>query len=229
MSKIAIQVPIKGAQSERVPGKNFRMIAGKPLYAWMISELLRLRPLGFDCDVFIDSESPDVLKRVCEYFHDSGLKVNLRHPRLAGPRANGNHLLNAFSQYQTQYDIYCQAFVTAPLLRAETMAAGIRAVLSPLENYDSALTVTHETGFFWFNDNPVNQAIGRMDGLPRTQDARVVKETTGFYAIDADALFASGCRIGRNACFVNTPREEATDIDTEDDFKEAERLLLARQ
>ena len=41
MHELVALLPIKG-HSERVPGKNFRAMAGKPLYRWMLDTLLEL-------------------------------------------------------------------------------------------------------------------------------------------------------------------------------------------
>ena len=37
--KIAINIPIKGRSATRVPNKNLRDLAGKPLCCWLLDQL----------------------------------------------------------------------------------------------------------------------------------------------------------------------------------------------
>ena len=62
-------------------------------------------------------------------------------------------------------------------------------------------------------------------GLPRSQDACFLKETTGLYLITRDALLKTGCRIGLFPLPKIIDPEYALDIDTMNDFHEAEKLL----
>jgi CMP-N-acetylneuraminic acid synthetase len=221
--KIAIQVPIKAVPSERVIGKNFRTIAGRPLFAWLLTELLEL---SFAPDIYVDSESTTTFDRVRAVFPE-GIRFHQRSSWYAGNEANGNHLLNQFAVAQPAYDWYLQAFVTAPLLKAATIERAVKEATAG-DAYDSFFTVTKETGFFWYQGLPINQSLEKMSGIPRTQDSQLVKETTGLYGINRQALLRTGCRIGARPLHVETSRVEALDIDTPDDFALAEQLLKAR-
>ena len=55
--KIAALVPMRH-HSQRVPGKNYRMIAGKPLYAHIIETLLLVPELSA---VVVDTDSNEIL------------------------------------------------------------------------------------------------------------------------------------------------------------------------
>ena len=54
--KTACFIPIK-ANSERVPGKNFRVLNGKKLYEYIIEHTM-----DADCfdDIYIDTNSPEI-------------------------------------------------------------------------------------------------------------------------------------------------------------------------
>lgn len=220
--KIAIQVPLKARASQRVPGKNFAPLAGRPLFAWMVGALLGLRT---PADVYIDSEDPLVFERVAAEFPGEPLSFHLRDPWFASDAANGNHLLAQFAHAYPAYDLYVQAFVTAPLLAAEMIDKALGTLRGITHTYDSLLLVTYRPGFFWYQGAPINQQLGRPDGTPRTQDAQVMQETTGLYAITRDALFATGCRIGRTPFFFPVDARSALDLDTPADFATAERYL----
>lgn len=220
--KIAIQVPIKARSSTRVPNKNFRSLCGKPFSWWLLDRLADLADP--DWDIFIDSESSEVLEHLSER-HRERFKFHLRDPWFAEDHANGNHLLHQFAVTQSTYDIYVQLFVTAVTLPGEIINEAIQCLATSVSAYDSLFLVTEENGWYWFNENALNYQPHLPNGLPRSQDAMVLKETTGLYAITRDALLRTGCRIGARPYFYTIPHEYAFDVDTMEDFRRAEVLL----
>ena len=103
---VACFIPIK-SNSERVPGKNFRVLNGKKLYEYIIEHAKAANV--FD-EIYIDTNSNEI-KEFCKI---RGCSVIDRKESLAQNTANGNDLLNYhFEQYQ-QYDYYFQLFATAP-------------------------------------------------------------------------------------------------------------------
>jgi CMP-N-acetylneuraminic acid synthetase len=56
--KIVALVPMRH-HSERVPGKNYRPLAGKPLYQHIIETLLACPEIA---RVMVDTDSPDVMQ-----------------------------------------------------------------------------------------------------------------------------------------------------------------------
>ena len=85
--------------------------------------------------------------------------------------------------------------------------------------------MTRETGWYWQERRPLNYNERQPNGLPRSQDAQLLKETTGFYLIEKEPLFRKCTRIGTNPWLYEIPHQYAIDIDTEEDFAEAERIL----
>ena len=217
---VIIQVPIKARPSERVPGKNFREMAGRPLCHHLLDELVRWCPNEWG--IVIDSEAARTWD--CLHVqHQQRCQLHLRPAAWADNWANGNHLLNQFALAHDA-EIYVQVFVTALFLRGETIVRAVRELIAS-ELHDSLCTVTRETGFVWYGGRPVNYDPRRMDGLPRTQDCGWAKETTGLYAIKRQALRETGCRVGRMPILFDVAPEEAFDIDTEKDWAEAEERL----
>jgi CMP-N-acetylneuraminic acid synthetase len=220
--KIALQIPLKWRSSIRVPNKNFRDLNGKPLCRWLVDELLASLPEQHD--LWIDSESDQVM----ELFDDLPRERLRQHRRLewfASERANRNHLLNQFGLAHPEYDFYVQVFATAVTLRGAVVREALDSFLAQADRHDSMFLVTEETGWIWYQGRAVNYDPATMDGLPRSQDAAYLKETTGLYAISREALFRTGCRIGRAPLLYPVPREAAFDIDTMEDFREAQRRL----
>jgi N-acylneuraminate cytidylyltransferase len=204
-------IPIK-ANSERIPGKNFRVLNGRKLYEYIIGHTLEA-----DCfdDIFVDTNS-DEIKR---YALDKGLNVIERVPSLAENTANGNDLLVYHQEQYPGYDWYFQLFATAPFLQAVSIRKCAN-FLKDTEDYDSCFAATKHNGFFWLNNLPVNYQPGI---LPRSQDMTpVVEETTGLYGITRESLQKYRARIGRKPFVYFVDKFEAVDINTEEDLKIAE-------
>ena len=110
MKTIAI-IPIK-SNSDRVPGKNFRRVNGKPLYYYMLEKAVR----GDFDQIYVDTDS-DEIKEYC-----AGIDTPIinRLPDLSSNDANGNDLLNYHASI-IDADVYFQLFVTAPLLKVDSI------------------------------------------------------------------------------------------------------------
>lgn len=211
--RTACFIPIK-ANSERVPGKNLRILNGKKLYEYICEHVKEADV--FD-DVYVDTNS----KEIADYARTMGFQIIERKPELAENTANGNDLLVYHFEQFPQYDYYFQVFATAPYMRPETIRDCYnRLVLSG--EYDSCFTALKNHSFYWFADTPINY---RPEILPRSQDMMpVIEETTGLYGIAAKSLKKYQCRIGRKPYMHFVSKFEAVDINTEEDFKVAEYI-----
>lgn len=211
--KTACFIPIK-SNSERVKGKNFRLLNGKELYKYICEHVKEANV--FD-DVFVDTNSDEIR----EYALNQGFNVIERKAELARNTANGNDLLVHHYELYPNYDYYFQLFATAPYLQVESIKNCVNALLTS-ENYDSCMTIVKSNGFFWLNNNPINYRPGI---LPRSQDLiPMCEETTGLYGISNESLNKYRCRIGRNPYMYEVSKFEAVDINTEDDLKIAEYI-----
>lgn len=209
--KVACFIPIK-ANSERVPGKNFRILNGKRLYEY-VCEATKKADV-FD-DVYIDTNSDEIAR----YAKEMGFHVIARKPELAKNTANGNDLLTYHYEQYPHYDHYFQLFATAPYMTADTIRQCVNKLVSS-DVYDSCFTATANHSFYWYCGTPVNYRPGI---LPRSQDMTpVIEETTGLYGITRDALARYRCRIGRVPYIHLVDKFEAVDINTEEDLKIAE-------
>lgn len=219
--KIAIQVPIKGRSSTRVPNKNFRDLNGKPLCYWVLDELVKLPA---DIDIFIDSEEEIIFQKLA-IPRFQRFKFHKRKKWFSHDQANGNHLIHQFALDHLEYDAYAQIYVTAVTLKEQIISNALEAFRKNSSKHDSLFLATEESGWVWFKDEPINYDPLRPHGLPRSQDATYIKETTGLYAIEREAVLLSGCRIGSSPYIFKIDHEYAMDIDTMSDFIEAEKLL----
>ncbi len=209
--KTACFIPIK-ANSERVPGKNLRLLNGKKLYQYICENA---KAAGVFDDIFIDTNSSEV----AAYAQKNGFHFLERKPFLASNSANGNDLLLYHFNLYPGFDLYFQLFATAPYLQPETIRLCYQK-LAEGETYDSCFTATENHGFYWRAGIPLNY---RPEILPRSQDMLpVFEETTGLYGIKNESLNKYQCRIGKNPYIHIVSKFEAVDINTEEDLKLAE-------
>lgn len=210
---IACFIPIK-ANSERVKGKNFRVLNGKKLYEYIIENSINANI--FD-EIIVDTNSQEIIN----YAEKMNIKCIKRKVELAENTANGNDLLNYHYESFPNYSYYFQAFATAPFLQPETIRLCVEKLVNSM-HYDSCFTALKHNGFFWLSDSPINY---RPCILPRSQDMQpVIEETTGLYGISKAALAKYRCRIGANPYVHFVDKFEAVDINTEVDFQIAEHI-----
>ncbi len=204
--RIVAIVPIKSV-SKRVKGKNFRKVAGKPLFRHLLDKLSKCK---FD-EVFVDSDSKEI-QNYCKKRNYTFIK---RLPKLAKDNANGNDLLNYHLKI-LKADYYFQLFVTSPFLSIKSINDCIN-ILKRNKKIDSIFTVKKIYSWFWFNNKTVNY---KPKVLPRSQDAKpIIQETTGLYGIKRKSLKKNKCRIGTKPFMYEVDEKEAVDIDSYKDFE----------
>lgn len=219
--QIVALVPMRHS-SERVPGKNYRPMAGKPLYAHIISTLS-------DCPqiarIAVDTDSPQIMAGLRQDFPE--VHIIERPPELCGGMVPMNDILLHDTQ-QVQADYYLQTHSTNPLLRAETIQKAIRAFLSGSARYDSLFSVTRwQTRLYDKSGKPLNH---NPDELLRTQDLPpVYEENSCLYLFTRQTLVENGHRIGSRPLLFEIDAAEAWDIDEELDFTICDFLLSQKK
>ena len=213
-------VPMRHS-SERVPGKNYRSFAGKPLYHHIITSLLNCPEISQVC---IDTDSPAIIEDSSKNFPSVKILHRPEHLR-DGAIAMNKVLLNSVSQVSSE--LYLQTHSTNPLLRPETISKAIKQFLNE-PKYDSLFTVTRlQTRLYDQNGEAINHD---PNVLLRTQDLPpVFEENSNLYIFTEQILRERNNRIGYNPMLFEIDRDEAWDIDEEIDFRIAEFLYLQRR
>lgn len=216
MSRVVAIVPMRH-NSERVPGKNYRILGSKPLYHHIIETLLAVEEID---DVVIDTDSETILEDAAACFPQVQLLRRPEHLR-DGEIPMNKVLLNSLSQLDA--DVVLQTHSTNPFLSAEVLSSALRTFASETTSSDSVFAVTRINARLWDNDvRPLNHDPAV---LLRTQDLPpVFLENSCFYIFSPDVLKATGNRIGTSPMMIEVPPAEAIDIDEESDFRLAEAL-----
>jgi len=220
-SRIAAIVPMRHT-SERVKGKNYRPLAGKPLFHHIVSSLLGVPQIT---KVLIDTDSPVILEDAAKHFPQVQLYLRPEHLRDGGIPMN-DILLN--DTRQVEADFYLQTHSTNPLLRSSTIAEAVDRFLSQVPVYDSLFTVTRIQSRLW--DGLARAVNHNPSILLRTQDLPpIYEENSNLYIFTREILERKHNRIGDRPLMHEIDRIEAWDIDEEIQFQIAESLFLQRQ
>lgn len=217
---IAALVPMRH-NSERVPGKNYRDLAGKPLYAHIVETLLNTPEID---RVMIDTDSPTIMEGLAANYTDVFIIERPEHLR-DGMIPMNEILLHDTAQLEADY--YLQTHSTNPLLRSETISAGIQSFLNQCEVYDSFFSVTRlQTRLYDWHGKAINHNPAE---LLRTQDLPpVYEENSCIYIFQRETLIKHNHRLGASPLMFEIPAAEAWDIDVELDFQMADFLMKQR-
>ena len=214
--KLIALVPMRH-HSQRVPGKNYRDLAGKPLYQHIIETLLAVPEIN---EIVVDTDSDPVMNGLRENFPQVRIIDRPEHLR-ADDMAMNEILIHDTEQYPA--DFYLQTHSTNPLLKAETISDAIRAFNNNYPKLDSLFSVTRwQTRFYDRDGNAVNH---NPKELIQTQDLPpMYEENSCIYIFTRENLIAKRHRISDHPLMFEIPRLEAVDIDEESDFQIAEIL-----
>ena len=220
VKKVVALVPMRH-HSQRVPGKNYRLLAGKPLYQHILSTLLECKEID---QVVVDTDSPVILEGVSKHFPQVTLLERPAH--LRADQVPMNEIL-LYDTAQVPADLYLQTHSTNPLLRPETVSRAIQTLLVHYPAYDSLFSVTRLQTRLWdglarpINHNP---AI-----LLQTQELPpVYEENSCIYLFSRHTLEARRNRLGERPYLFQIDAAEAQDIDEELDFLVTDLLLSHR-
>ncbi len=217
LDKIVALVPMRH-DSKRVPGKNYRLMNGKPLYAYIIETLLSVPEIS---QVVVDTDSVPIMEGLAQRY--SQVKVLLRPENLRLDTTPTNEIL-MHDTAQVEADLYLQTHSTNPLLKAGTISKAIQELRSSWPEYDSLFSVTRWQTRLW-------DALGRPVNhnpaiLLRTQDLPpIYEENSCMYLFTRETLVSRRNRLGERPIMFEMDAREATDIDEELDFVIAESLI----
>lgn len=206
--------------SERVPGKNFRLVAGKPLYVYILDTLSRCPEIT---QIVVNTDSPILMEGIANQY--PSIRIIQRPSYLCDDRVPMNEIL-LHDVEQEPADFYLQTHSTNPLLRPETISRAIKAFLTDRER-TSLFSVTRMQTRLWSDDGkPINH---NPSELLRTQDLPpVYEENSCIYLFERETLLKYKNRLGDKPRVFEIDPMEAWDIDDESDMAIIESLLVRR-
>ena len=217
--KVVALLPMK-ANSNRVKGKNFRDLAGKPLFRWILDTLLSIDMID---QIVINTDAEELLLK-----HglpsDDRIMLRKRKQEICGDNVSMNLVLQDDIE-NINSELYLMTHTTNPFLGKDFITNSIqefyKAKLS--RNVDSLFSVNKiQTRFYSENCKPINHDPNNL--IP-TQDLEPwFEENSNFYLFTKDSFMQTQARIGLNPMMLENKKIESVDIDTPDDWQLASAI-----
>lgn len=225
--KLVALLPMK-AHSARVKSKNFRDIAGKPLFRWILESLLAVPDIE---KIVINTDAREILSEngLNDGDEDGRVMIRDRKPQICGDFVSMNLVLEDDVR-NVDSDAYFMTHTTNPLLEPDTIGEMWGQYKNGIANQgkDSLFTVNKlQTRFYTPEGAPINHD---PDNLIRTQDLDpYMEENSVGYFFSKPSFLSTGARIGTNPILFETPPLESVDIDEPSDWYMAESLLMRKR
>lgn len=210
-------IPARGG-SKRLPGKNTRMMAGRPMIAWTVDAALEAKT--FDrIVVSTDDEA------IAEAARDAGAEAPfLRPASLADDAASSVDVaLHAFEELGTP-DILVLLQPTSPLREPDD----IKRCLDIVEAGAPAAVTVRKFNKPWAVYRRLDQE-GGLFPCPEPSAIPNAMLTGSVYAIRAEALQRERSFLPEGVVGVDMPEARSIDVDYEEEFALCEALLTARK
>jgi pseudaminic acid cytidylyltransferase len=220
-------IPARGG-SKRIPGKNIKSFAGKPLIAYSIDAAIAS---GLFNKIIISTDSEEVAEVAKAY----GADVPFIRPKelsndIVGTRPVTNHAIKFCIEQFYKPKFCCCIYATAPFLQAKYLRQGLDSLKQNSEK-SFAFSVTS----FPF---PVQRALikspaGVLPMFPesinqRSQDLEEAYHDAGqFYWGRTDDYLSNQQIFSHHSLPVVLPRHLVQDIDTPEDWLRAELMFKA--
>ncbi len=220
MKKIIIMIPAR-LGSKRIPKKNIRYMQGKPLIQYPIDIA---KSDSRDMEIWVNTED----ERLGTIVTDMGANFHRRPKELAGDTATNRDFTYEFLRMHP-CDYVVMLNTTSPLLRQETFGQFIDKIID--SDADTILSVVTEKEETFYQGEPLNFSLNEKINsqfLPSTQ--KIVWAMTGWKRDTFMRLQEQGENpvFGGKIVLFEVPKDEACDLDTEEDWKIAEGILQSR-
>ncbi len=219
--KLIVMIPAR-LGSKRIPKKNIRYMAGKPLIQYPID-------LSLDCpscsEVWVNTED-EALGKVAE---GMGAGFHKRPAELATDTATNRDFTYEFLK-KHKCDYVVMANTTSPLLRAETFRRFIAFVSEGI--YDTVLSVVTEKEETFYQGKPLNFSYEeKINSQMLEPTQKIVWAMTAWRRSKFIELQENGINpvFGGKVGLFEIPKDEACDLDTEEDWRIAEGILVSRK
>jgi CMP-N-acetylneuraminic acid synthetase len=207
--------------SKRVPKKNLRYLWDKPLIQYSIE--LSVKSSFFD-SVWVNTESVE-LGKVAEKL---GASFHKRPKELAIDTATNRDFTYEFLKLH-ECDYVVMVNTTSPLITEETLAGFIEYINA--NDFDTVVSIVSEKAESFYRDQPINFTLeDKINSQLLEPVDRIVWCITAWKRETFISLQEQGINpvfAGKMGKYI-IPKDEACDIDTEEDWKIAEGILAAR-
>ncbi|MEX1153168.1 pseudaminic acid cytidylyltransferase [Parvibaculum sp.] len=222
-------IPARGG-SKRIPGKNIRPFAGKPIIAWSIEAA---RDSGLFDRVIVSTDD----EKIAEVAREWGAEAPFVRPAALSDDMTGTmpvvlHAAEWMAEHDRPADYVCCIYATAPFVTSEALRRGFETIKKSGAAFALAVTSFSFPVQRAFSITPQGQ-LAPMDAEAiekRSQDLEEAWHDAGQFFWALPPALADGLRGAlRDAVPVRLPRHEVQDIDTEEDWQRAEAMFRAQR
>lgn len=219
-------IPARGG-SKRIPGKNIRELAGKPMIAWSIEAALECPVI----DRVIVSTDDD---RIAEIAQEYGAEAPFRRPEeLANDYATCfpvmQHAIDEVSKRYGTPEYVCCLYATAPFVTAQSLEEGFGMLTDRPETEFVFTAGEHRAPIFralQLHEDGTTEMFWPEHALTRSQDLpRAFFDAGQFYWGTYEGYMKHDSFFHRKSRMLLLPDERVQDIDTPDDWARAERMM----
>lgn len=225
-------IPARGG-SRGVPGKNIKLLDGKPLLQYTSEIALESQYLT---DVILSSDD----KQIITVAKSLGIQVPfLRPEELAKDTIPTiDVIIHALQWYENQaifFDAVCLLQVTSPFRTVEFLDKAIeKFIASGCDSLVSVQKVPHEYNPHWtFEVNPEGNlkiATGEEKIISRRQELPEAYHRDGsIYIMKTEVLLQQHSLYGKSISFIESAPEFYVNIDTLTDWEKAEQMIKNNQ
>lgn len=220
-------IPARGG-SKRIPHKNIKSFCGKPIIAYSIEVA---KQSGLFDKIIVTTDDPNIAE-VAQQF---GAEIPFLRPKELSDDFTGTvpviaHAIKQMQQLGYQIDYACCIYATAPFVQEDDLQTGFKLISKYKADYAFSCTS------FPF---PIQRAVKLSDKnavsmfspefeQTRSQDLEDAYHDAGqFYWGTAEAFCQAKPIFNGNSRAVILPRSRVQDIDTLEDWEQAEWLFKA--
>ncbi|HEA29132.1 MAG TPA: acylneuraminate cytidylyltransferase family protein [Leeuwenhoekiella sp.] len=218
-------IPARGG-SKGVPGKNKKLLGGKPLIVYSIEEGLKSNDLD---RLIVSTNDPEI----AEISKKAGAKVPFMRPEKLAQDDSSSidfviHALDFFEAKNIFFDAVCLLQPTVPFRKAEFIDAAIQQFESKdTDCLISVRVVPHQFNPYWVfekkNDNLLERSKNGASIIKRRQELPEAFYRDGsIYLTKAKVIKADKSLFGKKIDYIVSNDSEHVNIDTLDDWKKAE-------
>ena len=219
-------IPARGG-SKGIPGKNIKLVGGKPLIAWSIEHAKQARSIR---RIVVSTDDQAIASIAQEY----GAEVAWRPAEISGDKASSEsalvHTLDHLRDtegYEPELVVFLQA--TSPMRKPGEVQTAIDTLVR--EAADSLLSVCLVHGFVWRNDKGnVSSFSYDHKNRPRRQDApEDLVENGSIYVFKPWVIRTLNNRLGGKIALHRMDPLDSFQIDEPSDIELIDHLMAFRR
>ena len=216
-------IPARGG-SKRIPRKNIKSFFGKPMIAWSIEAAIKSE--CFD-RIIVSTDDEDIASIAKKY----GAEVPFIRPKEISDDFTGtadvtSHALEFLSSQGQNYDYACTIYATAPLLQKNYLIQGLDKLKDSTATHSfSATTMPYPIQrTFKLDNNGRCEMFTPEHYMTRSQDLEVAYQDAGQFYWDKVNSISDDVLFGKDSIPIILPRYMVQDIDTLEDWTQAELM-----